>query len=185
MLTLTGDERWTVDHADSSPFETFRRASKRIVQNGGEDMMIDTVVMNDVTYSTFFRHAEIKDLLDTRFLDGIMIQLRQNGRGLWYGGTYANYRILVHRDYYMGDSGLVEFIPDNAAIMVSTKGLRGTVSYGIVKNAHFPDGIPGDMEYALRTYLPSQSKKQMVECNTAFVAYAKRGAGMCRINVAG
>jgi len=134
---LTGNDRWSVAHADSDPFVDLDTWMTEMFQTGGYPATV--AVMGTAAYAAMAAKTQFKEYLDIRRVTtGTTFDIGPgNGLPAQYKGTLTNgLEIWVYNDIYEDNTGTnVAMMDPRDVILVSPAALEGVRCFGAIMDA--------------------------------------------------
>lgn len=133
VATLTANDRWTVDHADSLPMDDLETWAALIQSNDGPPPT--DIVMDPLAWQAARKKTAVTTLLDTRRGSTSQAELgplaNTTGRFIGYLGDF---RLWVYQQTYVDEDGnSAKVIPDYTVIMGSPA-IEGVRAYGAIQD---------------------------------------------------
>lgn len=132
-VTLTSNDRWNIDHADSDPIDDLEDWADLIQTNNGGVARI--VVMDPDAWSAFRAKARVETLLDTRRGSASVAELGpQLATKARFKGMIGDFEIWVYNDSYVNTAGsTVKFLPSGTVVMYGPD-LEGVRAYAAIQD---------------------------------------------------
>lgn len=135
-VTLAGNDRWSVAHADSAPLDDLDDWAT-VIQDATGAVVTD-VIMDPVAWKAFRAKQEVKDLLDTRRGSTSVAEtgpvVRSAVTKARNMGQIGDFNITIYQQGYIDDAGAAQkMLPDGTVIMAGPE-LLGTRHYGAIKD---------------------------------------------------
>ena len=140
VAALTGDDRWSVDHADSNPLEDLETWGALVQANGGG--VVTDIVFKPDAWAAFRKRliarGEAAALFDFMRSGGNAAQLAPIMRDerAKLVGQLDTVNLWVYDDTYVNDAGsTVNLLPTaGSLLMVSRPNLMGVRAYGMIQD---------------------------------------------------
>ncbi len=132
-VTLTSNDRWNVDHADSLPLDDLQVNAELISKDAGGDAL--DVIMESGAWNAFRKHSTVSGRIDRRHTTDTQIAVGGiKERGLVYKGEIDGFRIWTYQDWYETDDGTVTpFLPSGTVLQVAGA-IEGVQAFGAIKD---------------------------------------------------
>lgn len=132
-LTLSGNDRWNVAHADSQPIDDLDTIATRIAKLSGG--VAKDVIFEPDAWTAFRNHSTIAGRLDYSNIRDTSLDLGgAKERGLVAKGQIDGYNLFVYQDYYETDDGTVTPYLPTGTVLLPTAQLEGTQAFGAIRD---------------------------------------------------
>jgi hypothetical protein len=132
-VTLTGNDRWSIDHVDSVPSDDLQDWATLIAKNGGGDAI--DVVMEPTAWKAFRSNPRMTNKLDFKDARGNEINLgAMRERGLSFKGTTDGFNIFVYQDWYETDAGVVTPFLAAGSVLMASPDVEGVQAFGAIRD---------------------------------------------------
>lgn len=136
-IALVGAAKWNL--ATATPMADIQTASL-MVRRISKGAVVNTLVMNGVTWDILKKNSEVQDLLDIRFRRHLTTETRIDmvprndlNKGQYVGTIGGRFDCWVYDAFYQDDTGTeVAFLPDYTVLGIASGAIEGTQYFGSI-----------------------------------------------------
>lgn len=130
-IALAGAAKW--DQATSTPLDDLENVATLIQTKSGA--VVKEFVMDGNAWKNFRKHADVKNLLETRRGSSSTAEVGPRlANKARFGGTIGDFDIWIYNDTFIDDDGNVQTLMPSGQVVASGPDLEGTRAYGAIQD---------------------------------------------------
>lgn len=135
-ITLSGNDRWSIDHADSNPLQDLETGAQLVMDNDGGAAM--TVVMSPDSWTAMrtrlIARGEDKMLFDTLRGSESRAELGPLADKVRDIGRIGAFHIYVYTQTYVDDAGATQQLLPAGTVLMGSTAIEGARCYGAIQD---------------------------------------------------